>query len=397
MSPPPHPDSHPSTGASNLGELFRGPFMWVTAANFTYFLCFASFFLLPQYLRDLGASKDEIGDIFAIFGLTGIPLTPLVGMLIDRYRRRPVFIFGAILMWAASLSFAFVDQLSLLLYVLRALQGISFACCFTAATTLAADLSPPDRRAQALGIFGVFTLITHGLAVIIAEFIVSHLGFKGLFYIISSWCLLAALLFTRVPETRHSHSDARGSSLLKLITSAALFPPIAVATLAGVGFGVALTFVPILGEVIRIEHVSIFFLCYVGAAIFVRIFGGRLADVYGRRAVAAPSLAILAASIIGLAFIGGDRGLALVGLAFGTGHGFLYPALNAFVVDVSRPEDRGKAMSLYNAAFNLGITLGAVVFGRVAEAEGYDKMFIAAGLTVLLGLPFFLVRFEDSP
>ena len=34
--------------------------MWVTAANFTYFLCFASFFLLPQYLRDLGASKDEI-------------------------------------------------------------------------------------------------------------------------------------------------------------------------------------------------------------------------------------------------------------------------------------------------------------------------------------------------
>lgn len=371
--------------------------MWVTAANFTFFLCFASFFLLPQYLRDLGATKDEMGDIFAVFGLTGIPLTPLVGMFIDRYPRRPVFIFGAILMWAASISFAFVDEISPLLYVLRALQGAAFACCFTAATTLAADLSPPDRRAQALGIFGVFTLITHGLAVIIAEFIVSHLGFKGLFYIISTWCLLAALLFTRVPETRQGHPDARGSSLLKLITSAALFPPFAVATLAGVGFGVALTFVPVLGEVIRIEHVSVFFLSYVGSAISVRIFGGRLADVYGRQAVAAPSVVILALSIVGLAFVGGETGLALAGFAFGTGHGFLYPALNALVVDVSRGEDRGKAMSLYNAAFNLGITLGAAVFGRVAEAAGYDKMFIAAGLTVLLGLPFFLIRVEDKP
>ena len=97
-----------------------------------------------------------------------------------------------------------------------------------------------------------------------------------------------------------------------------------------------------------------------------------------------------------LAFIEGVPGLALAGIAFGMGHGLLYPALNALVVDVSRQADRGKAMSLYNASFNLGVTLGAVVFGRVAEARGYDTMFVVAGLSVFLGLLFFLIRSEPD-
>lgn len=393
MPRPPEPVSTPPAGASNLGELLRGPFLWVTAANFTFFLTFASFFLLPQHLRNLGATKDQIGDIMAIFGLTAIPLTPLVGIAVDRFPRRPIFIIGALLMWASAACFALVDDLSFLPYALRALQGISFAFCFTSATTLAADLSPHDRRAQALGIFGVFTLITHGLAVVIAEFIEARLGFKGLFYIVSSWSAVAALLFLRVPETLHGHARARGSSLLKMMVRPDLIQPIAIAALAGGGFGVALTFVPVLGEIIRIERVSAFFVAYVGAAILVRIFGGRLADIHGRRAVAAPSVAVLGGSIVALAFIDGESGLALAGIAFGAGHGFLYPALNALVVDVSAPEDRGKAMSLYNAAFNLGVTLGAVVFGRVAEARGYATMFVVAGLSVWLAL-LFLIRSE---
>lgn len=366
--------------------------MRVTTANFAFFLCFASFFLLPQYLRELGATKDEIGDIFAVFGLTGIPLTPLVGMVLDRYRRRPVFLFGALLMFAASSAFAFVDHLSPILYLLRALQGAAFACCFTSATTLAVDLAAPDRRAQALGIFGVFTLITHGLAVTMAEFIVARIGFAGLFHLVPVWCLLAALLFIGVPETLHGHGTEARSPLYGLLLNRAISPALGVGALSGAGFGVALTFVPVLGEVIHVEHVSIFFLAYTGAAIAVRVLGGRLADVHGRRAVAVPSLVVLGAAIVALGMIEGARGLGLAGILFGAGHGLLYPALNALVVDGCRLADRGKAMALYNASFNLGVTSGAMLFGRIAEAAGYATMFVTAGMAVLTGLLLFLVR-----
>ncbi len=394
MSPPPLRDPTPTAGGSSLRVLLGSAFIRVTAANFTFFLSFASFFLLPQHLHDLGASKDQIGDIMAVFGLAAIPLTPLVGAVIDRFRRRPVFIGGALLMWGSSTAFAWVDELSPLLYLLRFLQGCAFACCFTAATTLAADLAPADRRAQALGLFGVFTLITHGLAVPIAEFIESRLGFIGLFYLAPVWCLVAAAIFLPVPETRHGHGPAGGSKLFALATSPSLYPAMVVSVLAGGGFGVALTFVPVLAETIRIEHVSVYFMAYVGAAVTVRVVGGRLADLHGRRAVVLPSLVLLAASIGGLAIISSQTELALAGLVFGVGHGLLYPALNALVVDASKVEDRGKVMALYNAAFNLGITCGAIVFGRVAEAHGYATMFLAAGLSVLCSMFFFWIRSE---
>jgi predicted MFS family arabinose efflux permease len=315
-------------------------------------------------------------------------------MLVDRWKRVPIFIFGALLMWITSTAFAFIDHVSPLLYLLRMLQGAAFACCFTAATTLAADLAPPDRRAQGLGIFGVFTLITHGLAVIMAEFIESRIGFTGVFYIVPLWSLVALALFLGVPETRHGHAQGTHTPLVKLLLAPSIFPVLVVSVLTGCGFGVVLTFVPVLAETIGIEHVSIFFASYVVSAVAVRLVGGRLADIHGRRAIALPSLAILVVSIAGLAVVAGPVTLALAGLAFGVGHGLLYPALNALMVDVCRREDRGKAMSLYNAAFNLGITGGMSVFGRVAEAYGYASMFTSAALVVLIGLIVFWQRIE---
>ena len=379
----------PESTASSLREIARGPFLRVTAANFFFFLCFASFFLLPKHLHALGATKDRIGDIMAVFGLAATPLTPLVGSLVDRYKRRPFFLAGAGLMWAASTGFAFVHTLSPMLYVLRLLQGVAFACAFTSATTLAADLAPPARRAQALGLFGVFTLITHGLGVTVAEQIEIHWGFTALFLIGSSFALVAGWLFLKTPETGQHHGEAKTSSLFSIASSPAIFPSVVVSLVAGSGFGTALTFVPVLGDALRIRPVSIFFVSYMAAAVLVRLTGGRLADVFGRRAVAIPSLAIFALALIALGRVGSAHSLALVGFAFGAGHGLLYPALNALVVDGTRTENRGKAMALYNAAFNAGVTGGNVVFGRVAEAYGYDKMFAVVGLSVIGVLIFF--------
>src|SRR3990172_1683647 len=169
----------PAAPASSIAVLLRGPFLRVTLANFCFFVCFASFFMLPKHLHAIGAREDQIGDVMAVFGLSATPLTPLVGILVDRTRRRPYFIAGALLMGAASAAFVFADRLSVLPYLLRLVQGVAFACAFTAATTQAAELAPADRRAQALGIFGVFTLITHGLAVTLAEVIASYFGFHA--------------------------------------------------------------------------------------------------------------------------------------------------------------------------------------------------------------------------
>lgn len=396
MASPPANHPFPSASESSLSTLLRGPFLRVTLANFAFFLCFASFFLLPKHLHAIGAREDQIGDIMAVFGLTATPLTPLVGILVDRYRRRPFFLGGALLMAAASAAFVFADRLSAFPYFLRLLQGVAFAFAFTAATTQAADLAPVDRRAQALGIFGVFTLITHGLAVTVAETIESHFGFNMLFVTSSLFALAAAAIFRGVPETAHTQAREKGATLWALITSPAVYPAFLVSLVAGSGFGTALTFVPVLGEALHVPRISVFFVSYMAAAVSVRLLGGRLADTFGRRTIAIPSLAVFALALFAIGHAGTARDFAWVGLVFGAGHGLLYPALNALVIDATRSEDRGKAMSLYNASFNAGVTGGNIVFGRVAEAWGYGNMFAVVSLTLLCVLVFFWRKSEPG-
>lgn len=396
MAPAPADTPLASAPDSSIATLLRGPFLRVTLANFSFFLCFASFFLLPKHLHAIGAREDQIGDIMAVFGVAATPLTPLVGVLVDRYRRRPFFLGGSLLMAASSAAFVFTDRLSLLPYVLRLIQGIAFACAFTAATTQAADLAPVDRRAQALGIFGVFTLITHGLAVTVAEAIESHFGFNALFLASSTFAIAGAAIFRGVPETSHAHAEEKGSGLWTLLSSPALSPAFLVSLVAGSAFGTALTFVPVLGDALHIGHISVFFVAYMTAAVAVRLLGGRLADTFGRRTVAIPSLAVFTLAIFAIGRAASARDFAWVGLAFGAGHGLLYPALNALVIDATRSEDRGKAMSLYNASFNGGVTGGNIVFGRIAAAWGYGSMFAVASLTLLCVLLFFWRKSEPG-
>src|SRR5439155_517793 len=63
-------------------------FARVTAANFCFFLTFASFFLLPLHVRALGGTERTIGVVMGTSGLAGLVSVLAVGALLDRFGRR---------------------------------------------------------------------------------------------------------------------------------------------------------------------------------------------------------------------------------------------------------------------------------------------------------------------
>ncbi len=83
-------------------------FYFVTAANFVFFLNFASFFLLPVHLHDLGASAETIGYVMGTAGFAGIVVLPFLGVLLDRVDRRRFVIAGGVIMAAASYAYLLV-------------------------------------------------------------------------------------------------------------------------------------------------------------------------------------------------------------------------------------------------------------------------------------------------
>src|SRR5439155_12158764 len=132
------------------------------------------------HVKDVGGTEATVGLVMGAGGLAGLIVLPAVGLAIDRVGRRRFLMLGAATMSMASAGFLFVDTIGPALFALRALQVISFATAFTATTTVAAEAAPRDRRAQALGIFGVSTLLTHAIVPGLGEAIVHRAGFRTL-------------------------------------------------------------------------------------------------------------------------------------------------------------------------------------------------------------------------
>src|SRR2546428_11891397 len=76
-------------------------FARVTAANFCFFLTFASFFLLPLHVRALGGTERTIGVVMGTSGLAGLVSLLAVGALLDRFGRR-IFLLGGIATMSAA-------------------------------------------------------------------------------------------------------------------------------------------------------------------------------------------------------------------------------------------------------------------------------------------------------
>src|SRR5258705_10544990 len=76
-------------------------FARVTAANFCFFLTFASFFLLPLHVRALGGTERTIGVVMGTSGLAGLVSVLAVGALLDRFGRR-IFLLGGIASMSAA-------------------------------------------------------------------------------------------------------------------------------------------------------------------------------------------------------------------------------------------------------------------------------------------------------
>lgn len=363
--------SHPS-------PLISGAFLRVTIANFFFFLNFASFFLLPIEVKAMGGDEGTVGAVMGTGGVATLLVLPLVGWLIDRAGRRMFLLLGAAGMAVASAGYLATDEIGPTLFALRALQGVSFALAFTATTTFAAELAPRDRRAQALGVFGISTLLTHAIAPGLGEEVVRRFGFDTLFAIATGCTGVSFLLAVGLPADSRPGQSGLPAVPWRLDRAQWLLGSIMM--FCGLGFGAVVTFVPTYVQSAHLGRVGVFYLSYTLTAILTRVVGAGLSDSFGRRAVIVPTLIALGAAILLLAAARSVGALVLIGALFGIAQGINYPTLHAYLIDITPETHLGRAQALFNGAFNLGVTSSAFVFGGVANQLGYRPMFLMAGM-----------------
>ena len=364
-------------------------FSLIITSSFLFFCNFSSFFLLPLFIKSLGGNERIIGFVMGSFGITSIGSIPIVSYLLDKYGRRKFLMLGSLIMGFSSFGFLFIRDLSPFLYVFRLFQGIGFAFFFTSAATAAVDVIPESRRGQGLGIFGAFLILTYAVGPSIGEFIINKSGF-GLFFIITSSCSLAATFFVLLTRevTFEKSTDTSALRFFYLAFSRRYFVLLLTNIIAASGFGSVLYFISVYLKSKGL-NVSYFFVTYTITVAALRILGGRISDVFGRKGVASPSLFLFSLAIASVALINSVYMIVLVSILFSMGYGMLYPTLSALVIDKSWPGERGKAMGAYNASFSMGVNFPTFALGIIAENWGFVHMYLISAFIVFMGFLIF--------
>ena len=291
-----------------------------------------------------------------------------------------------------------------LLVAMRVLSGIVAGGVFPVAMALLGDLVPINQRQVAIARLLGVALTANVLGASIAGIIGDLLGWRGVFAVLGSFSLIAAITafwsfrnvtlatpqaFSRaavIANFRGVLADPRAkicfiSVFLEAIFIQGLFPYVAIllsdrgetrASIAG----------------LLIACFALGGVCYSLVVPYLanRVPQPRLMLVGG--AIAAVSLALVALHLPWQAQI------AVYG-AFGLGFYLLHSCIQVHVTDLSHTA-RGAAASLHSSAFYLGQAIGPVIYG-VGFAHGGAEPTILAGALVVLGVGIVCARLLRRP
>ena len=151
-----------------------------------------------------------------------------------------------------------------------------------------------------------------------------------------------------------------------------------------VGFGIIIPVLPLYAEHFHATPVEIGWLTgiYSGMQIIFTPLLGRLSDRVGRRPVLIVSLA---GTALGFLIMGWATSLPLLFAARiidGATGGNISTA-QAYIADISTPENRSRSMGIIGAAFGLGFTFGPMIGGIMSRISYGAPFYFAAGLAAV--------------
>lgn len=164
--------------------------------------------------------------VFSIFLLTSTLTTPIYGKLADNIGRKPVFIAGLIIFLTGSVLSGFSASMPQLI-IWRAIQGIGAGAILPISNTIIADIYPPEKRAQIMGINNSAWGIASVVAPLLGGLIVDNFTWRWVFFINLPFGLLSmilTLMFLKEDKrATEGHLDIWGIVWLSMTISGILY------------------------------------------------------------------------------------------------------------------------------------------------------------------------------
>ena len=392
-----------------MERLWNANYIKVMTANFALFFAFYILTpLLPLYLSEtFGATKDLIGLVLSGYTLTALLLRPFSGFLVDSFPRKKVLLVCYV---SFAIFFAgYLAAASLLMFtIVRTLHGGPFGALTVANSTMAIDVLPASRRNEGIGYYGLSNNLAMAIAPTVGIFLYHQThSFQLLFWlalgVASFGFIVDSTVKTRgLPTPKEAEREsARKCSLDRFFLLRGWLLGVNM-VFFGFCFGVLSNYLAIYSQ----EQLGItggtgtyFMLCAIGL-ILSRLQGGR-ALRQGRLTHNASEGMLI--SLVGYTLfilvptLTSSHSPVLMSyyasaLLIGLGNGHLWPAFQNMMLSMAHHNERGTANSTILVSWDVGMGLGVLLGGVIAEHLNYDAAFWTVAFVNAAGVALYFLR-----
>ncbi|KAB8131811.1 MFS transporter [Gracilibacillus oryzae] len=384
-------------------KIWTKNFISIGLVNLFVFTTFYSLLTtLPLYVIDeWGISEAQAGLVVTIMLVSAILVRPFSGNILLKFGKSNMLVLGVLLFALTSIGYFFVFSFTTLL-MLRFIHGISFAILTTAASAIATDIVPMERRGEGLGYF----TMSMNIAVVIGPFIgltlIQSFSYQVLLVILNIFtCISVFLAFIAKKNGSTKLKEEKiiiNWSIRELFEKQALSISV-IGLLSAFAYSSIVSFISVYAEGRGLSNVSsYFFLVFAVAMLLSRPYLGKQFDLHGPKRVVIPCMIMFSAGFIGLGFTSSAVMFLISAAIIGVGYGSLLPFLLSIIIERSPSNRSGHANATFYTMFDTGIAIGSFLLGIIVTYTGFANLFfILAGFVIIILITFLkLIRMKKD-
>lgn len=355
---------------------------------------------IPLQGEALGASNTTIGVVMGAYLFTTMLFRPWAGQLIDQYG--PIKVLHIILL---------VNGLALILYtvtglggylIARILQGISTAFFSMALQIGIIDALPEKDRSQGISLYSLFSYIPGIIGPLLALGIWQQ-GMNTFTIVMVTIAIVTGIVgFSSKIEGKEvltSKENIRKISVFhsfkELVNNRIFLKCSIIMLVSSIVFGAVTTFIPLYAQQINNGSAGIYLMLQATVVVLARLTLKKYIPSDGKWHNSFIILAMIilacAAGAVSFAIEGGVLFFYVGSILMGLAQAIVYPTLTTYLSFVLDKDNRNMLLGLFIAMADLGVSLGSVMMGPIADALSFSYMY---GICACLGLLMILISFE---
>ncbi len=346
-----------------------------------------------RWIEFLGGGVREVGWIMGVGAVIGLLLRPWLGQWINRLGPRATWMVGYAVFAYGSLGNLMLSDLGPLIYLQRSCLVLGAAIVFASSLTYISQTAPPERRTEAIGILGTGGFMGMLLGPALGDLMLGAgerdpNDFVLLFATAGLGIIVPATLvcFLPTPAGQGRSASVRIADFARTVwrywPGTILLVDVAFGVCMAVPFGFLASYidhVPL--HISGVSVIGLFFWCYAGWGLVVRVVLRRLPELIGRRKVLLAGMVSMSAGMLCYWLVEADSPWLIVvpALVTGMAHGLVFHTMTALTIEPFPDNVRGTGSALALMMMDLGMIGGAPVMGLIADAYGFKWMYTAIG------------------